>query len=126
MGSRRTGRRFVGLVRRFATPARCRCAARAIALTLQLNLEARALAFCDRAVKGLAQRLCLRELDRSQRRARIAPDPDDDVVIGAGLAAKANFVVIGDWPLLSVGEYQGVGIVGVAQAVEMIGARFKT
>jgi len=35
---------------------------------------------------------------------RIAPDPDDDVVIGTALAAKADLLVTGDRPLLSVGE----------------------
>ena len=49
------------------------------------------------------------------------------MVIGAGLATKAYFVVTGDRPLMWVGEYQGVRIVGVAQAVEMVvSARFKT
>lgn len=51
---------------------------------------------------------------------RIAPDPDDDVVIGTALAAKAVWVVTGDRALLSVGEYQGVGIIGVSEAVRAI------
>jgi uncharacterized protein len=37
---------------------------------------------------------------------RIAPDPDDDVVIGTALAAKADYIVTGDKLLLSVVEYQ--------------------
>ena len=77
----------------------------------------------DQLVDRYAQ---LAALVRPSAVPRIAPNPDDDVVIGTALAAKADFVFTGDWPLLSVGEYQGVGIVGVAQAVEMIGARFKT
>jgi putative PIN family toxin of toxin-antitoxin system len=52
---------------------------------------------------------------------RIAPDPDDDVVIGTALAAKADLIVTGDKPLLSVAEYQGVRIVGVSQALQIIG-----
>ena len=52
---------------------------------------------------------------------RIAPDPDDDVVIGTALAAKADLVVTGDKPLLSVAEYQGVRLVGVSQALQIIG-----
>ena len=52
---------------------------------------------------------------------RVAPDPDDDVVIGTGLAAKADLIVTGDKPLLSVAEYQGVRIVGVTQALQTIG-----
>ena len=51
---------------------------------------------------------------------RIAPDPDDDVVLGTALAAKADWVVTGDKPLLSVAEYRGVRIVGVGQAVQLI------
>jgi putative PIN family toxin of toxin-antitoxin system len=53
---------------------------------------------------------------------RIAPDPDDDVVIGTALAAKADWVITGDKPLLSVTEYQGVRIVSVGQTVQMVGA----
>lgn len=51
---------------------------------------------------------------------RIAPDPDDDVVIGTALAAKANFVVTGDRTLLSVGEYEGVRIVSVSEALDAV------
>ena len=53
---------------------------------------------------------------------RIAPDPDDDVVVGTALAAKADLIVTGDKPLLSVAEYQGVRIVGVSQALQIIGS----
>ena len=37
--------------------------------------------------------------------SRLAPDPDDDVVIGPALAAKADLLVTGDRTLLSVAEY---------------------
>lgn len=53
---------------------------------------------------------------------RVAPDPDDDVVIGTALAAKADGIVTGDKALLSVAAYQGVRIIGVAQALQLIGA----
>lgn len=53
---------------------------------------------------------------------RIAPDPDDDVVIGTALAAKADLIVTGDQPLLSVAEHQGVRMVSVSQAARIIGA----
>ena len=53
---------------------------------------------------------------------RIAPDPDDDVVIGTALAAKADLIVTGDKPLLSVADYQGVRLVGVSQALQIIGS----
>ena len=52
----------------------------------------------------------------------IAPDPDDDVVIGTALAAKADLIVTGDKPLLSVAEYQGGRIVSISQALQIVGA----
>jgi putative PIN family toxin of toxin-antitoxin system len=51
---------------------------------------------------------------------RLAPDPDDDVVIGTALAAKANFIVTGDRTLLSVVEYEGVRIASVSEALAAI------
>ena len=51
---------------------------------------------------------------------RIAPDPDDDVVIGTALAAKANLIVTGDLPLLSVIEYQGVRLCQVSEVLLVI------
>jgi uncharacterized protein len=50
----------------------------------------------------------------------IAPDPDDDVVIGTALAAQVDYIVTGDQPLLSVGMYQGVRLIGVSKAVRII------
>ena len=52
---------------------------------------------------------------------RFAPDPDDDVVIGTALAAKAALIVTGDKSLLSVGEYEGGRIVTVGEALGAIG-----
>ena len=63
----------------------------------------------------------LAALVRPTATPRIAPDPDDDVVIGTALAAKADLIITGDKSLLSVGEYQGVRIVGVSQAVQLVG-----
>lgn len=53
---------------------------------------------------------------------RVTPDPDDDVVIGTALAAKADCIVTGDRTFLAVGEYQGVRIVSVAVAAQLINA----
>ena len=53
---------------------------------------------------------------------RITPDPDDDVVIGTALAAKADCIVTGDRTFLAVGEYQGVRIMSVAMAAQLINA----
>lgn len=54
---------------------------------------------------------------------RLAPDPDDDVVIGTALAARADMLVTGDRILLSVEHYQDVRIVGVAEALLLITKR---
>lgn len=52
---------------------------------------------------------------------RLAPDPDDDVVIGTAIAAKADFIVTGDHALLSVLKYEGGRIVTVREALRAIG-----
>lgn len=71
----------------------------------------------DRLVEDYAQ---LASVVRPAATPRIAPDPNDDVVIGTALAAKAVMIVTGDKPLLSVIEHEGVRIVGVAQAIAAI------
>lgn len=48
-------------------------------------------------------------------------DADDDHVIAAALAARADPLVSGDRHLLSMGSYQGLAIVSVAEAVRRIG-----
>jgi len=53
----------------------------------------------------------------------VAPDPDDDVVIGTALAAKADWIVTGDQPLLSVAMYQGIHIVSVSEAAKSASIR---
>lgn len=50
----------------------------------------------------------------------VAPDPDDDVVLGTALAAGAGWVVTGDKPLLSVLDYREVQIITVADAVKLL------
>jgi len=52
---------------------------------------------------------------------RIAPDPDDDVVIGTAIAAKADLLVTGDKPLLSVKTFESGRIVSVGEALQIIG-----
>jgi putative PIN family toxin of toxin-antitoxin system len=51
---------------------------------------------------------------------RIVSDPDDDVVIGTAIAARADLIVTWDKALLSVAEYQGVRIVSVANALRIL------
>lgn len=52
---------------------------------------------------------------------RIAPDPDDDVVIGTALAARAGWIVTGDKALLSLASCRSVRIVGVDDALKLLG-----
>jgi uncharacterized protein len=59
----------------------------------------------------------LASLVRAATVPRLAPDPDDDVVIGTALAAKANFIVTGDGSLLSIAEYEGGRIISVRAAL---------
>jgi predicted nucleic acid-binding protein len=47
----------------------------------------------------------------------VAPDPDDDVVIGTAAAARADFIITGDRRLLGVGQYGDVSIISAADAV---------
>jgi putative PIN family toxin of toxin-antitoxin system len=51
---------------------------------------------------------------------RIAPDPDDDVVIGTALAANADLIVTGDAGLLSVKRHHNIRVVTVAEALQAI------
>jgi uncharacterized protein len=46
---------------------------------------------------------------------------DDDVVIGTAIAARADLLVTGDKPLLTVNEHQGVRLVSIAQTIATIG-----
>ena len=74
----------------------------------------------DQLVDGHAE---LAQVMRPTPTPRIVSDPDDDVVIGTALAARADLLVTGDRGLLDVGAYQGVRIVSVAEALRIITAR---
>lgn len=63
----------------------------------------------------------LASLVRPTPTPRVAPDPDDDVVVGTALAARAELLVTGDKALLSVTGYREVRIVGVSQAMQIVG-----
>ena len=55
---------------------------------------------------------------------RVVPsDADDDHVIAAAVAARAEVIVSGDSDLLTMGSYQGIDIVSAAMAVETIGGQ---
>lgn len=63
------------------------------------------------------------ELTTSVRPApvpRLAPDPDDDVVIGTAVTAEADFIVTGDQALISVYQYNEIQIISPAQALKML------
>ena len=71
----------------------------------------------DQLVEGYAQ---LAALVRPTPVPRLAPDPDDDVVIGTALAANAEFIVTGDRTLRSLTEYQNVKIVRVSEVLQTL------
>ncbi len=71
----------------------------------------------DQLVDGFA---ALAQVVRPTPTPRIVSDPDDDVVIGTALAAKADLLVTGDRALLEVGAYQGTRIVSVTEALGII------
>lgn len=71
----------------------------------------------DQLVEGYAQ---LAALVRPTPVPRLAPDPDDDVVIGTALAANAEFIVTGDRTLCSLTEYQNVKIVRVSEVLQTL------
>ncbi len=52
---------------------------------------------------------------------RVVPnDPDDDAVIACAVAAQADYIISGDDHLLSMGQYQGITILGVDDFVNVI------
>jgi putative PIN family toxin of toxin-antitoxin system len=59
----------------------------------------------------------LARLVRPEPTKRIVADPDDDVVIGTALAAKADWIVSGDGHLLELRDYQGIRILAAADAL---------
>ena len=48
-------------------------------------------------------------------------DPDDDRVLATALAARADLIVSGDRDLLSLRAYDGIRIVGAAEALRLLG-----
>ncbi len=57
----------------------------------------------------------------------VAGDADDDHVIAAAVAARAELIVTGDRKhLLPIGSHQGIAIVTAREVVDRIEARLKT
>ncbi len=50
----------------------------------------------------------------------VAPDPEDDVVVGTALAASAGLLVTGDRTLLGIGGHGDVRIVPVTELLRSI------
>lgn len=73
----------------------------------------------DQLVDGYA---ALASMVRPTPIPRTAPDPDDDAVLATALAASAEAIVSGDRKhLLVLQTFQGIPIISVARAVELIG-----
>jgi uncharacterized protein len=71
----------------------------------------------DQIVDGYA---AYAEIVRPAATTRIAPDPDDDVVLGTALAANAEMIVTGDSAFLSVGRWQDIELVTVGEALVQV------
>ena len=51
----------------------------------------------------------------------VPDDPDDDHVLACALAAQADWIVSGDAHLLNLKHYQGMRILGAAEALRSLG-----
>lgn len=48
----------------------------------------------------------------------VCRDPEDDMFLACALAGRGEAIIAGDRDLLSLGDYQGIPILGVAQALD--------
>jgi putative PIN family toxin of toxin-antitoxin system len=65
----------------------------------------------EEAVQGFRALSTVVEPDLS---VRVAPDPDDDHIIGCAIAGEADYIVTGDNKLLTVGSYRGIQLLNPA------------
>ena len=70
----------------------------------------------DRILRALMKNLPPIDPDETVR--GIAPDLEDDLVLGTAVAAEADFLVTGDKGLLAIGEYHGVRIITAAEFLD--------
>lgn len=86
--------------------------------TLRKRYFARRLAPTDRgAFMDLVRRQALIVIPRAEHE-HIAPDPDDDHVLGTAVDGEASYLVTGDRALLAVGEFRGVKIVTARELLQ--------
>ena len=60
------------------------------------------------------------EIYEPVERLRVVDDPDDDRVLEAAVAGKADYIVTGDDDLLRLGEFRGTRIVSPAMFVAIL------
>ncbi len=92
--------------------------------TLGYPKFARRLALLQAEVAGLVRQYqaVTTLVDAPSAPPRVVPgDRDDDHVVAAALAARADLIVSGDQHLLGLGEYEGIAIVTVRQALDRLG-----
>ena len=91
----------------------------------QLKFAARINSFATSIAALVAQYTALVSLALPTSVPRVvAIDADDDHVIAAAVAARAELIVTGDRKhLLPIGSHQGIAIVTAREVVDQIGAR---
>ncbi len=62
-------------------------------------------------------------VDDTGRVADVVRDPDDDIVLAAAVAGRADLLVTGDEDLLALREYDGIAIVTPRAALDMLRRR---
>lgn len=68
-------------------------------------------------VEEVAERASLGDV----KKVLVSQDPDDDVIVGCAVAARADYLVTGDKrDLLSLGEVEGVKIVSARSMVALL------
>ena len=50
----------------------------------------------------------------------VKADPDDDTIVRAAYNGKTDYIVSGDWHLLSLKEYKGIKILTVEEMLNML------
>lgn len=59
-------------------------------------------------------------VDPSPLRLPVSRDPDDDAVLAAAVASRADFIVSGDADLLTLVAYRGIPIVDASKAIVLL------